>query len=164
MNALMSEARRTARAPSVGTWTPALIASLAVFLVSGTWWGLMTVPLLSGFLRGFLVELCLLGLAHVFHSVAYARGWTGAGTRAGLSLAAYACVARAHWEVWLRWSGFDTFASVYDSNSPLPSPVWHVRNLGALAFAYGLAIMVFSVLRDAHLRRRHPAWVTALED
>jgi len=159
----MLRALRRQRSSAVFVWNPSCWAILQILfhstifilLVAGpdAWW-----------LPGLVTEFAVYCGVTAIWVVAHLAGLAGAGTGAGLRLAALAFAGRLTCELYVRVLLEPAGQSVYDAWPSLGPWVWFFRNVGLALFAYGLALTLFAVVADAVQRRRHPAWVPTLED
>jgi hypothetical protein len=155
-------ALRRQRTIAAFAWNPSAWVMLQVFVHAATF-SLMMGPR-ARWLPDLVVELAAYSCITGIWVVAHMLGLAGAGTGAGLRLAALALAGRVTCETYVGVLLFSGADSVYDAWPSVGPWIWFMRNVGLALFAYGLALTLFAVVSDAVLRRRHPAWVPPLED
>lgn len=107
--------------------------------------------------------LATLGLTALTWVTLHAFGFVGAGTGAGIRLAALGFAARMWVTLCVAMTGGETSGSIYDRLPEVTGSVWWVRHLSLVAYGCGIALVVLASAADL-VRRRDTSIGTTFHD
>ena len=93
----------------------------------------------------------------------YVFGFVGKGSGAGFRLALLGLAARVVGSIIVVSTTPSSDGSTYGSLVTGAGPVWWVRNLGIVAFGWGIALVLIATAMDLARRRGRPRWMTIVD-